>query len=200
MKEFSRPVYFFQSRRLFFRHSQNWTAKIFCRVFRSNPQRSSVLHSFFTTRVRISIAMISTFKHSAVSACVTCFKPAGDRGRAGGAPAVPEGGLPGGFFHKALRRIAANSGVAASSERSSPQGGTEPPADAIAASQKLEGSGFSDLGSKVDGLLHAPRDLHSQECGFAVRNSPPKRGVRASESIHEAMRPGWLARAAFICG
>jgi hypothetical protein len=42
--------------------------------------------------------------------------------------------------------------------------------------------------------------MHSQECGFAVRNSPPKRGERASEGIHEAMRPGWLARAAFIYG
>jgi hypothetical protein len=61
----------------------------FFRLFRSFPQRSSVLHSFFTTRTQFSIAIISAFKHSAVSAYVGCLKPAGDRGKANGSRRFP---------------------------------------------------------------------------------------------------------------
>jgi hypothetical protein len=39
----------------------------------------------------------------------------------------------------------------------------------------------------------------SQECCRAESVIPPPSGDKATQELHETMRLGWLARAAFVC-
>ena len=79
------------------------------------PQGSPILHSFCTTQGQFSIAIDSAFPQSADSASVRCIEPAGDCGRAGGDRRFSRVNRREGF-QNALRCVAENSGVAASSD------------------------------------------------------------------------------------
>src|ERR1700730_4486913 len=115
---------------------RNSVAKGFLPLFRYFPQGSSVVHSFCTTQHRFSVAIVSAFAQSTISASVSCIEPAGDCSRAGGDRRFSRVNWRGGFprYASACFRKLGRCGLLRQSLR---KVGLEPPAYAVTAGQEL---------------------------------------------------------------
>ena len=164
------------------------------------PQGSPILHSFCTTQGQFSIAIDSAFPQSAHSASVRCIEPAGDCGGAGGDRRFSRVNRREGF-QDALRCVAGNSGVAASSDGPSFKSWTyaarlRSHCGSKSADRHLR-INFRDQDSRVDRLQSAPETCVPSGTRFREHTSPPSAAKRQARHSR-AMRPRWLAWAAFI--
>jgi hypothetical protein len=179
------------------RHGEN-----FSRVFLSFPQGSPILHSFCTTRQWFSVAIDSARAQSSHSASVRCIEPAGDCGRAGGDRRFSRVNRREGFKRCASARCG-KLGRCGLLIRSFLKRWTR-----AARLRSHCGSRSTDRNLRIkirdSRLVDSPpaacaRNVHS--FGNAVSRaytSPLMRRRRARHS--RAMRPRWLAWAAFVLG
>jgi len=167
------------------------SAPYFFRLFLPFPQGSPVVHSFFTTRLHFPVAMNSWFPQSASSANVRCTEPAGDCSRAGGDRRFSRVNRREGFRNE-LRHVPEDSGVAASSK-----GPSEKRDLTLPLRQSLQ---VKSANRVFADLAPAECDNNGHSSGNAVgwtHSSPPR--VAMTQARHSrAMRPRWLAWAAFI--
>ena len=169
-------------------------AENFPRLFLLFPQGSSFLHSFRTTQLKFSIAIDSVFTQSVDSASVKCIEPAGDCSRAGGNRRFSRVNRREGFQEcaSALSRKLGRCGLL---RRVLPkkQDFSRP------LTQSLR---VTICESCICGLI-ACRVCREcaflRECGFRAHTSPPSVAKRQAQRSR-AMRPRWLAWAAFIFG
>jgi hypothetical protein len=157
------------------------------------PQGSPILHSFCTTQGQFSIAIDSAFPQSAHSASVRCIEPAGDCGGAGGDRRFSRVNRREGF-QDALRCVAGNSGVAASSDSPSFKSWTyavrlRSHCRSKSADHHLR-INFRDQDSRVDCLQSAPETCVPSGTRFCEHT--PHRLVRRSDrrGTHEQCGPG----------
>jgi len=169
-------------------------AKNFLRVFLPFPQGSSVLHSFCTTEHQFSIAIDSAFTQSVPSASVKCIEPAGDCSRAGGDRRFSRVNRREGFQEcaSALSRKLGRCGLLRKVLPKKQD--LKPSAYAVTAGHDLR---ISYL--RIDRLQRVQKTCVPSGMRFRAHTSPPSAAKRQARRSR-AMRPRWLAWAAFIFG